>query len=104
SVARTRIEISQLSRSLEFNPLERKRLIDKIRHTVERLQSLEREAGKLERRADASKGRHATEVRKELRSRRTELREIEVSSETSVTDLERTVQVILRGGAEAEPA
>jgi RNA polymerase primary sigma factor len=52
AVSRTRIHISQLARSLEFNPFERKRLIDKMRRTVERLQSLEREAGKLERRAD----------------------------------------------------
>ena len=66
-----RIEMSQLARSLEFHLFEKKRLIDKIRHTVERLQSLEREAGKLERRADASKGDNAAEARKELRTRRT---------------------------------
>ncbi len=104
NVARMRIEMSQLARSLEFHLFEKKRLIDKIRHTVERLQSLEREAGKLERRADASKGDHAVEARKELRTRRTELREIEVSSETGLTDLKRMLQVILRGEAEAEQA
>ena len=71
AVSRTRIEMSQLARSIEFNPFERKRLIDKMRHTVERLQSLEREAGKLERRADVSKGDTAAEARRELRTRRT---------------------------------
>jgi RNA polymerase primary sigma factor len=104
SVSRLRIEMSQLARSLEYHLFEKKRLIEKIRNTVERLQSLEREAGKLERRADASKGDHAVEARKELRSRRTELREIEVSSETGLTDLKRMLQVILRGEAEAEQA
>jgi RNA polymerase primary sigma factor len=103
-VSRLRIEMSQLARSLEYHLFEKKRLIEKIRSTVERLQSLEREAGKLERRADASKGDHALEARKELRSRRTELREIEVSSETGLTDLKRMLQVILRGEAEAEQA
>ena len=103
-VSRMRIEMSQLARSIEFHLFEKKRLIDKIRHTVERLQSLEREAGKLERRADASKGDNAAEARKELRTRRTELREIEVSSETGLTDLKRMLQVILRGEAEAEQA
>jgi RNA polymerase primary sigma factor len=103
-VSRMRIEMSQLARSLEYHVLEKKRLIEKIRSTVERLQSLEREAGKLERRADASKGDHAQEVRKELRSRRTELREIEVSSETGLTDLKRMLQVVLRGEADAEQA
>ncbi len=103
-VSRLRIEMSQAARSIEFHPFEKKRLIEKIRNTVERLQSLEREAGKLERRADASKGDNALEARKELRTRRTELREIEVSSETGLTDLKRMLQVILRGEADAEQA
>jgi RNA polymerase primary sigma factor len=103
-VARLRIEMSQLARSLEYHLFEKKRLIEKIRGTVDRMQSLEREAGKLERRADASKGDNAAEARKELRFRRTELREIEVSSETGLTDLKRMIQVILRGEAEAEQA
>jgi len=50
-VARTRVEISVAIRDIDFNPFEKKRLIDKMRGTVERLQSLEREAGRLERRA-----------------------------------------------------
>jgi RNA polymerase primary sigma factor len=103
-LARTRVEMSQLARSIEFHPIEKKRLIDNIRHTVERLQSLEREVSKLERRVDASKGDHAAEARKELRVRRAELREIEVSSETGLTDLKRMLQVILRGEAEADQA
>ena len=104
AVSRTRIRISQLARSLEFNPFERKRLINKMRHTVERLQSLEREAGKLERRADVSKGDTAAEARRDLRARRSELREIADSSEVGLTELKRTLQIILRGEAEAEQA
>jgi len=103
-LARTRVEMSQLVRSIEFHALEKKRLIGKIRGTVERVQSLEREAVKLERRADASKGDHAAEARKELRACRAELREIEVSSETGLTDLKRMLQVVLRGEAEADQA
>jgi RNA polymerase primary sigma factor len=103
-LGRVRIQMSLLVRSLDFNPLEKKRLIDKMRHTVERLHSLEREAGRLERRADVAKGDTAAEVRKELRSRRSELREIEESSEVGLTDLKRTLQLILRGEAEAEQA
>jgi RNA polymerase primary sigma factor len=104
SVARIRIEMSNLSRSIEFNPFERKRLIDRIRHTVERLQSLERESVKLERRAEAAKGEVAADARKELRSRRVELREIEITSEVGLTELKRTLQVIVRGEVEAEQA
>jgi len=103
-LGRARIEMSLLVRSIDFNPLEKKRLIDKMRHTVERLHSLEREAGRLERRADVAKGETAAEARKELRWRRSELKEIEESSEVGLTDLKRTLQLILRGEAEAEQA
>ena len=104
ALARMRIEMSQLVRSLDFNLLEKKRLIDKMRHTVERLQSIEREAWRLERRADAAKGDTAAEARKELRSRRLELKEIEDSGEVGLTELKRTLTLILRGEAEAERA
>ncbi|HWF13160.1 MAG TPA: RNA polymerase sigma factor RpoD [Candidatus Acidoferrales bacterium] len=103
-LARTRVEMSQHARSIDFHSLERKRLIDKIHSTVERLQSLEREIVKLERRADASKGDHAAEARRELRNRRAELKEIEAASETGLVDLKRMLQVVLRGEAEASQA
>src|ERR1700692_2100659 len=61
-LARTRVQMSQLVRSIDFHPIEKKRLIGKIRGTVERIQSLEREVSKLERRAEASKGDNAAEA------------------------------------------
>jgi RNA polymerase primary sigma factor len=104
ALSRTRIEMSQLVRSIDFNPFERKRLIETIRQTVERVHTLEREAGRLERRVDASKGDVLAEARKELRSRREEIREIEAFSEVSPTELKRTLLVIQRGEADAEQA
>jgi RNA polymerase primary sigma factor len=103
-VARTRVEISLAIRDIDFNPFEKKRLVDKMRGTVERLQSLEREAGRLERRADVAKGEVAAEARKELRTRRTELKDIEEASEVGLTELKRTLTLIHRGEAEAEQA
>ena len=103
-VARTRVEISLAVRDIDFNPFEKKRLIDKMRGTVERLQSLEREAGRLERRVDAAKGDVAAEARKELRTRRVELKDIEEASEVGLTELKRTLTIIHRGEAEAEQA
>ena len=102
SLGRTRIEMSQLARSIEFNLIEKKRLIDNIRHTVERLPSLERKAGRLERRA--AKGETASDARKELRSRRLELKEIGVSGKVGFTEFKRTLTLILRGEAEVEQA
>jgi len=104
TLARTRIEMSRLVRSIEFNPFEKKRLIDRLRLTVERLQQLEREAVKLERRAEVSKGDTAADARKELRTRRSELRDIASEGEVSLTELKRALQIIHRGEAEAEQA
>jgi len=104
ALGRKRVEMSQVLRSLDFNLFERKRLIDTIRNTVDRLQSLEREAGKLERRVEASKGEHAAEARKELRERRAEVREIETASEVGLVEMKRMQQVIVRGEVEAEIA
>ncbi len=104
AVARTRVEISLEIRGIDFNPFEKKRLIDKMRGTVERLQSLEREASRLERRVDAAKGEVAAEARKELRTRRSELKDIEEASEVGLTELKRTLTLIHRGEAEAEQA
>jgi RNA polymerase primary sigma factor len=103
-LGRTRVEMSNLVRDLDFNPLEKKRLIDKIHQTVERVHFLERETVKLERRVDASKADVQAEARKDLRGRRQELSEIELASEVSPTELKRALQVILRGEAEAEQA
>jgi RNA polymerase primary sigma factor len=104
AVARTRVEMSNRFRELDFNPLEKKRLIDKIRQTVERVHFLEREIGKLERRVEASKADVQAEARKDLKARRQELGEIEVASEVSPTELKRALQIIFRGEAEAEQA
>jgi len=104
ALARTRVEMSRRFRDLDFNPLEKKRLIDKIRQTVERVHFLERETAKLERRVEASKADVQAEARKDLKARRQELGEIEIASEVSPTELKRALQVILRGEAEAEQA
>ena len=102
-LSRTRVEMSRLARSIRFHPLEKKRLIDKLRHTVERIDSLGRESARLERRAGAARGKVAA-LRKDLRSRRSQLKEIEESSEVGLTALKRSLVLIRRGEAEAERA
>jgi len=96
--------MSRLVCSIDFNPRETKWLIDRMRHAVERLHWLEREVGWLERRAVATGGDTAAKRRKELRSRRYELKEIAESSEVGIRDLKRAFTLILRGEAEAEQA
>ena len=103
-LARTRIEMSHLVRSVHFKERERKRLIDLVRHTVERLQGFEREAIRLERRANASRGEAAAEARKKLRLCRLQIREIEEYGKASATNLKRALTIIIRGEADAEQA
>ena len=103
-LGRTRVQMSQLIRSIDFNPFEKKRQTDKVRRTIERVHAVERVVDRLDRRADAAKGETAAKARKELRLRRSELKEIEESSEVGLTDLKRTLTLILRGEAAAEQA
>ena len=100
---KTRVEMSRLVRLIDFHPAEKKRQIDKLRHTVERVHSLERELARLERRVGAARTNGAA-PRKERRSRRSQLREIEKSSEVGLTSLKRSLVLILRGEADAERA
>ncbi|HEY4742367.1 MAG TPA: RNA polymerase sigma factor RpoD, partial [Candidatus Acidoferrales bacterium] len=104
ALGRTRVDMSMRVREIDFNPFEKKRLIDKMRQSVERVQALEREIVKLERRVEASKADVLAEARKELKARRQELREIEVIAEANPTELKRMLQVIVRGEVEAEQA
>ena len=102
-LSRTRIKMSQLLRSIEFNECEKKRLIDAFRHTVERLQSIELEIHRLERRMRATQGCDAA-ARKELRLRRAQRSDIKVSSQVGLTSLNRSLALIVHGEAESAQA
>jgi RNA polymerase primary sigma factor len=103
-LSRTRVEMSLLARSIDFKERERKRLIELLRHTVERLEFQEREATRLERRVKASHGDVSMEARKELRTCRTRIKEIEESSEVGASALKRALILIHRGETEAQQA
>ena len=103
-LARTRIELSQLIRSIDFKEREQNRLIEKVRRAAEGLNNLAREAEKLRRRAHAARGDAAAEVRKKLRVRQAEIRNIEESSQASVLSLKRSLALIQRGEAQATQA
>ena len=97
-LARTRIEIALQVRSIGFKEREKKRLIDIVRNTVERLHSLERERARLERRHTAIGAAN------ELRTCRSHIREIEETNNLAAASLKRSLTLILRGKAEAELA
>jgi RNA polymerase primary sigma factor len=103
-LARTRVAMSLLVRSIDFKEREKKRLIDMTRHMAERLNSLEREAARLERRAGATRGETAAQARKALRACRSELRAINDSIEVAPSSLKQSLTLIHRGEAEAGQA
>ena len=103
-LSRTRVEMSLLARSIEFKERERKRLIELLRHTVERLEFLERESARQERRVRAGHGEASMEARKELRTCRAKIKEIEESSEVGASTLKRALVLIHRGETEAQQA
>jgi RNA polymerase primary sigma factor len=103
-LARTKVGMSLLVRSIDLQEREKKRLIDLMRHTVERLHALEREAARLERRVISSRGDAAVEARKELRLCRAQRNAIKESNEVGWISLKHTLTLILRGEAEAQQA
>jgi RNA polymerase primary sigma factor len=103
-LARSRVTISRLVRTIDFREREKKRLIDLVRHTVEQVCVLEREGVRLERRVKSARGEAAVDLRKELRSRRAHLSSIEESSRTDTLNLKRALSLIRRGEEEAGQA
>jgi RNA polymerase primary sigma factor len=104
AVARHRILISQLIRSVPFTHAYRKVLADTIRQAVEELRPLEREVNKLEKRLDNIKGNGHRELRKVLRQQRVRLAEFEEQSQSSAIEMRRSYQNIASGEDRAEQA
>ena len=100
--ARLRVRISRLIRSLRFTQAERLRLIEKIRETVEQLNSLELEVKRLETRLQARPTNKY--LRNELRGCRGRLGGIKERAGCSSVELRRTYKNILAGVQAAETA
>jgi RNA polymerase primary sigma factor len=103
-LGRTKVEMSRLTRSIDFHEREKKRLILLLRSTTKRLQVLEEEITKLKRRSNSADGETAAAVRKELHAKRTQRNHLQESIEVDGTSLKRTLSLISRGEAEADQA
>jgi RNA polymerase primary sigma factor len=102
-LARTRVKISKLVRSIKFNSNRRARLIGLIRQALERAVAVESRA-KLHRRVGRGSVRAAREIRTDLAARRADLREMNSMPGLTARDLRRTLELIRRGEQEAEQA
>ena len=105
AVAEHRILISKLVRSIQFTHTERKALIGAIDQAVDEMRPLEREANRLEKRAEATRSNGGNrEVRKELRQARANLGDFEGRIQASAVELRRSYQNIVMGEEQAEAA
>jgi RNA polymerase primary sigma factor len=103
--AKHRVLVSRLFRSVEFTHTERKRLMEKIRQSVEEIRPVERELNRLEKRLEASRSNgNNKELKRELRQFKARLSEIEEQNQSAIAGLKRTLQTIMNGEREAEAA
>jgi RNA polymerase primary sigma factor len=103
-LARIRVKMSQLVRSIDLHGEEKKRLIEMLRQIAKRVRSLESEITYLKRRADSVDEETAAAARRDLRARRGDLNQIWEVMEVDWAILNRTLKRITRGEAQAEQA
>jgi RNA polymerase primary sigma factor len=104
AVARHRIMISKLIRSMGFTHSENRRLIEKIRAAADEVRPLEKEISRAERRLEGARGNGSKELRKELRQLKAKMAEIEDRYDMSSAEIKRTLQTMTMGEQQAEAA
>src|SRR5262245_57993704 len=104
NLGRTRVNLSQLVRSLEFSNSEKIRLIGIMKATVERIRPLDEEVGRLERKADHTKKEYRKTIQKEIRNVRSKIAVVEEDTKSSALELKRTLQTMIQGQIQAEIA
>jgi RNA polymerase primary sigma factor len=103
--ARAIVKVSIAVRKLGFTNAERKRLIDRVNKTVDSMRSLDRQAGNLERKADATRSEdQKKEYRRQARAVRGEVEKLEVEAGLLFQEIKRTQREIIQGDMDAEQA
>ena len=109
-VMRAQVEVSRLIRKIEFTEPVKRRLIEEVKDIVERVSKQQREHDKIKKELNlkSRKPKLKEEERKAMTKRMTELKaEIKDRTEDleeSVDHLRHTLEVIMRGEAQAEQA
>jgi RNA polymerase primary sigma factor len=104
-LGRAQVEVSRSIRKLRFTNQERKRLIDRVNKTVENMKALDRQVLNLEKRCEFTRNEEQKkEIRKQIRTVRTDMERIEVEAGAVFTELKRTQREIIQGDMDAEHA
>jgi RNA polymerase primary sigma factor len=104
NLARVRVQLSRLVRSLELSNLERLRLVSLMKQIVEQTRALENELNKLERKADHTKKGNRNSIHRDIRGVKAKIAEMEEETRSSPLELKRTLQTIVSGQFQAELA
>jgi RNA polymerase primary sigma factor len=104
NLGRTRVELSRLIRSIDFSNLEKQRLMDLMKATVEKVRPLEREMTKLEAKADRARKDAKKAIQKEIGALKKKIAVIEEETKSSALELKRTHQTMVMGQIQAEIA
>src|SRR5438046_343932 len=104
NLARTRVKLSELVRSLEFSTSEKLRLVGLMKGTVEKMRPLEQELRRLERKADHTKKEYRKAIQKDIRQVKPRTAALEDVTKSSALELKRTLQTIMQGQVQAEVA
>jgi RNA polymerase primary sigma factor len=104
NLGRTRVELSQLIRSVEFSNAEKFRLMDFMKMTVEKVRPLQRELVKLEAKAERSRKEAKKAVFKDIGVIKKKIKTIEEETRSTALELKRTHQTMFQGQVQAEIA
>jgi len=104
NLGRTRVELSQAIRSVEFSNAEKFRLMDFMKMTVEKVRPLQRELVKLEAKAERSRKEAKKIVLKDILVIRKKIKTIEEETRSTALELKRTHQTMAQGQVQAEIA
>ncbi len=105
NLARAIVRVSLAVRKLGFTNAERKRLIERVNKTVDSMRSLDRQAGNLERKAEATRSEdQKKEYRRQARAVRSEIEKLEVEAGLLFQEIKRTQREIIQGDMDAEQA
>jgi len=104
-LSREVVRASQIIRTLRFTQSERKRLVDCVGTSIDRMRSIERELSKVEEKIS---GTRSEELKKQGRIRRRQLRsemtKLEADAQVTLADLRRTQRKMIQGEMDAELA
>ena len=103
-LARIRVKMSQLVRSLDLHEQEKTRLTELLRQVAKRVRVLENDIAHLKRRTYSVDVETSARARKDLRTKHAELSQIWDATEGDSASLKRTLTLISRGEAQAEQA